>query len=513
MKKTNQKDWHSKVKNRLHFDNKCSKSKAQNIVNKENIAKHKFFPFIHFEIKQFKLSKKLAQKENEQSIIDPYKVRNIYYAGHSDSYIFSYYNEKILKFYEKFLQDNSLNCSIAYRHIDKNKKGEGKSNIDFAAEAFYEIKKRKECYAVGLDIKSFFDELNHTKLYNNLCKFIKNEKLPEDLYKIFKILTNFHYIELNELLKNKHINAKKSDFFNKETHSFKKICTAKILRQIISQNKKIIKDNPNITKGIPQGTNLSGTLANIYMLDFDIIVQKFINNVNGYYRRYSDDILILVNTKEDLEKILFLVEDELKKLDLKISKEKTICCYFNDDVCEYIPCCFKEKYIKNAKFQYLGFTYDGKNILLRDETLGAFWRDALRHIRSMVLDNYRRKKRIPIAKIYGLYTHLKNKESKYGNFYSYVRKAQKIFEEDYEFGTKVKIPLTIPKPALKIGTTPILLPAIKSACILQIGVSISFFSRGKSLVTSYAISNEISSASSLKSFVVVSTILIIETLC
>ena len=53
-----------------------------------------------------------------------------------------------------------LDCSIAYRHIDKNPKGTGKSNIDFAAEAFKEIEQRKNCYAVGLDIKKFFDTLD-----------------------------------------------------------------------------------------------------------------------------------------------------------------------------------------------------------------------------------------------------------------------------------------------------------------------------------------------------------------
>ena len=136
-----QKNWYSKVKNRLHLDEKCSKNKAEYIVQTENISEHKFFPFIHFQIKQFKLSNKLEQREKELSVIDPYKKRDIYYAGHLDSYIYSYYNEKLLEYYEKFLQGNSLLCSIAYRLIDKNNRGAGKSNIDFAAEAFQEIKK------------------------------------------------------------------------------------------------------------------------------------------------------------------------------------------------------------------------------------------------------------------------------------------------------------------------------------------------------------------------------------
>lgn len=437
--KKQQKNWYSKVKSRLHLDEKCNKIKAEKVVQPDNVAEHKFFPFIHFQIKQFKLSKKLEQRENELSVIDPYKKREIYYAGHLDSYIYSYYNEKLLEYYENFLQDNSLECSIAYRHIDKNNKGTGKSNIDFAAEAFREIKNKKECYAIGLDIHSFFDELDHKILYENLCKLTKEDKLPDNLYQIYRILTKFHFIELDELLNNKHIKANSSDFWDKETHSFKKICSTKIFRTIISENKEIIKKNPNSIKGIPQGTNLSGTLANIYMLDFDKTIQRFVNKINGYYRRYSDDILILVNTKEELDNLLILVENELNKLKLELSKPKTTCCHFKENNCEYEPCSFRKDYNGNAEFQYLGFTYNGKTVLVRNGTIGAFWRDAIRHTRKMVLYNYKNKKRIPIAKIYGLYSHLSNRESKYGNFYSYIRKSQRIFEKDYQFGKEVKI--------------------------------------------------------------------------
>ena len=44
------------------------------------------------------------------------------------------------------------------------------------------------------------------------------------------------------------------------------------------------------------------------MLDFDIKIQKLINECSGYYRRYSDDILIIVDTKEKLEKILLKMQ-------------------------------------------------------------------------------------------------------------------------------------------------------------------------------------------------------------
>lgn len=64
-----------------------------------------------------------------------------------------------------------------------------------------------------------------------------------------------------------------------------------------------------------------------------------------------------------------------------------------------------------------------------------------------------------------------------------------------------------------MGIMPILRPDTTFAVVLQIGVSTSTSSNGKSLVTSYAIKREISSASSLKSFVLVFLSRSIVTLC
>ena len=80
MKKKKTKNWFSKVKNRLHFDTKLNKKKAESIVAcRENVKLHCFFPFIYFEIKQFKLAKKKLQIEQGLNL-DPYKTRKIFYS-------------------------------------------------------------------------------------------------------------------------------------------------------------------------------------------------------------------------------------------------------------------------------------------------------------------------------------------------------------------------------------------------------------------------------------------------
>lgn len=72
-------------------------------------------------------------------------------------------------------------------------------------------------------------------------------------------------------------------------------------------------------KGIPQGTPISATLANIYMLDFDAKVYEETSNRNAYYQRYSDDLIIVCDQKDE---IFFydLIREEIEKKHIWISK-------------------------------------------------------------------------------------------------------------------------------------------------------------------------------------------------
>ena len=53
--------------------------------------------------------------------------------------------------------------------------------------------------------------------------------------------------------------------------------------------------------GIPQGNSLSGVLANIYAIDFDRRLAELSKEFNGFYQRYSDDFIIVL----DVEKTVF----------------------------------------------------------------------------------------------------------------------------------------------------------------------------------------------------------------
>src|SRR5699024_8585470 len=85
-------------------------------------------------------------------------------------------------------------------------------------------------------------------------------------------------------------------------------------------NLVISKNNP---AGIPQGSPISATLANIYMLDFDQEIFDEISSIRGFYQRYSDDLIIICEQQYE-DDVLKLIKDKIKNLvDLKIEPNKT----------------------------------------------------------------------------------------------------------------------------------------------------------------------------------------------
>lgn len=102
------------------------------------------------------------------------------------------------------------------------------------------------------------------------------------------------------------------------------------------------------TEGIPEGLNISNSLANIYLLSLD---KKMTSLSNIKYFRYVDDILIICN-EEEKEKIDSLLKKEIyKKLKLELNNK-----------CD-------EGYIAEKKFEYLGYSFDNKLLSVRESSI------------------------------------------------------------------------------------------------------------------------------------------------
>lgn len=452
MQKNNVKHWF-KYKNYTHLTPKISSQQTKQVKsyvkNKEKIANHAFYPLIHTNISQRKFRPK------SEKIIS-IKTRDIYYATHIDSQIYSYYSHLLTKKYECSINNYSTefcNCITAYRRIKAFPNSEtnfrNKCNIDFAHDVFEHLKKYTNTNKVLLafDIKGFFDNLDH-KLLKKQWKQLYSIKsvhggtsLPKDHYNVYKSLIKFSYVEMTDLLQEfREFGAKKiADLRNKEIDTFCK--SPKEFRNRV-RNKGLIKRNKlywdeNTSKllprnfGIPQGTPISANLANIYLLDFDKAIfeatQKF---TDALYRRYSDDIVVICDY-DDLSYFENLVLNEIKKYKLVIQEAKTECfkierCVSSKDLKIYKR---DSNSWRKASIQYLGFEFDGKKTYIRSGSLSKYYRETKKFIRRKA--------------VYAMYSHkrrdryLKTNPRKADKINTYIYTSQ-IFRKRSHLGSKRK---------------------------------------------------------------------------
>jgi RNA-directed DNA polymerase len=389
----------------FHFDNRISPVKILPLISNPKFVKSRsFWPFIESEIKfpRYKMDPGTRRRKIE------IKKRKICYASHFDSQIYSYYNHLISDYYEKMLfKYGLLDNVIAYRSLDK------KCNIHFATETFKFISNGNDIAVLTFDIEKFFDSLNHIILLKQWREVIGQEYLPEDQYKIYKSLTKFAYVEREKL-------KKIFDLWNKDKKRKIRICSSSEFRERI-RGQKIINVNLN-EFGIPQGSPLSGLLSNIYMLDFDINVKKKIEEVGGYYRRYSDDLIIVCPVKLT-DEIKNFVIDLIKNLcRLEINPSKTTVTIFNKNTEGKLEA--KTTDGRKTYLQYLGFYFDGENIIIRSSSISRFYRKLNSRIRK--IDIQRRKsntnqRKVFKRKLYELYSHLGKR-----NFVSYAYRSSLI---------------------------------------------------------------------------------------
>ncbi len=115
----------------LHFDLPISENAATAIAcNSEVVARHAFYPFIRFTVKSHKVK---WDKVHKRLVVTP-KDRPVSYASHVDSHIYAYYASLLSERYEEYLREVEYQPSVlAFRKL-------GKSNIEFAKEAFDAIK-------------------------------------------------------------------------------------------------------------------------------------------------------------------------------------------------------------------------------------------------------------------------------------------------------------------------------------------------------------------------------------
>ena len=396
-----------------HFDKPLSFKKAQPLITStEWVAHHSFFPFISFSVVTKKVKK---DSLTGKAIFKPPKERQILYASHIDSLIYGYYATILSERYNAALVKHDLESEvIAFRSIFK------KSNVDFANDAFEEIKSRGSCSAVALDITGFFDNIDHALLKSSWMNIIQEKNLPNDHYAVYKSITRYSHVLRDSAMAELAIPA------NAKIANWDGLCNAETFREKIRSN-GLIKTN-NTKKGIPQGSPISALLSNIYMLSFDLEIKAKVDAIGGKYYRYCDDILIIIDS-EHVNSIASYVSDLTSKHKLEINISKTETTTF----LEVIP--GEIKILQQKPMQYLGFTFDGTRKLIRSAAFANYSHKMKRGV-SLAKQTARKHNKIrrkkgqksqPIYKksLYEMYSHLGQR-----NFITYGHRAANIMGSD-----------------------------------------------------------------------------------
>lgn len=81
-------------------------------------------------------------------------------------------------------------------------------------------------------------------------------------------------------------------------------------------------------QGIYQGSGISPVLSNVYMMEFD----QWISKQDVFFARYSDDMLVLGESRENLLDLVREIKVRLESLGLSINEEKTVCAVIEEGV-------------------------------------------------------------------------------------------------------------------------------------------------------------------------------------
>lgn len=421
-------------------------------VSTKKVATHAFLPFLKIIIKtpRFRYQEELAKYELQT------KERPISFAGHFDALLISYFDLALKRKYQTYVRDKGFSDSVLAYRDDLD----GRCNIQFAGEIFDWIKdkcKEGENYtAIGFDVKGYFDTIPHQELKRHWQTVLKQSRMDPDTFAVFKAITNYSYTYSDSL--KKHFNYSKPGIGQclLDMMPAKLIGGHRLLdkfeylrsRNLIAQNNSVLHisepDHPlglgDIPRGIPQGSPISATLSNVYLIEFDLHMSNFCRNIGSIYRRYCDDILIVCKDKNAalLNKRLL---SQLYYHGLKVQPLKTEIVRFRkiDKNIRSFDGKIGSGVNKLKKLQYLGFEFDGERTYIRPGSLSTYFRKMKAGIRNTVLKVYGQQSktsRILIKDLLEKYSHTGR-----NNFIAYAYRAASA---NYGRGTKSHFGLNSP---------------------------------------------------------------------
>lgn len=268
---------------------------------------------------------KIAEKIIEGSYVFHYPVKTfINKRGKSKKrtiYRFSYKESNILK----------LIAFLLYKYDGKLSPGcysfRRSLCVQTAVRNIIRLKKKSEKYILKVDIRDYFNSAVPEKLAADISSVI------DDDWKLAKMLKDL-------------VLTGKSCLHKKDGKKY-----------------QIIEESCGAMAGVP----VSAFFANIYLMELD---RMFYEKKVPYFR-YSDDILVFCDTKENLEEYKSLIFNFIEDKGLEVNTDKL------------------RIYSPGEKYEFLGFSFDGDEIDIAEASLQKIKARIKRRAKSL----FRRRKK------------------------------------------------------------------------------------------------------------------------
>lgn len=382
----------SKERKYKHFDLPLVERELEFDFSRED-KPHRFLPLLGFTDVARRFVR-TASGDREEKV----KERPIRFAGHEDAAYLQAYAGHLNRFYERALaQDGTSGSVLAYRQG-------GGTNIHHAKALFDEIRSRGDCAVFAMDISGFFDSLDHLLLRDEIAGLLGVSRLDGHHATVWKNITRYSWVETADLDK----------LLGRKRNGQGRVCSPADFSEHVRGRKGGLIQTHDQSFGIPQGTPVSGLYANIYLRTFDREMITWCARLGGTYRRYSDDIAVILPLGAKVQHVVAVVEKMLADFGLAMSVDKTDTANFKAGLL-----------ISATPIQYLGFTFDGQQTLIRPSSLDAYRGKMRRGIHAKMIAAKRKGvsspnvfKRESLAR----YTHL----GKRRNFLRYAYKAAKV---------------------------------------------------------------------------------------
>lgn len=283
----------------------------------------------------------------------------------------------------------------------------------------------------------FFDRLDHRYLKKQICNLLGCTSLPPDYYAVFKNITKYAMWDLDNILLLNGLKNTRKDM--RELNAKDQVLT---LEQFKKEKSLQVKPNEE-SFGIPQGSPISAILSNVYMLEFDKQLRVFCDDNKGLYMRYSDDFIVILpeNCNSDLRQQVTWIQNLVATTaGLDLQEDKTQIFSYSLEQLENISSQYLKNSVKGKNvLHYLGFTFDGREVTIRDKTISKYYYRMYRKAKYIVkCKGYTKNgNRISNKNLYKLYSE-KGAHNGKGNFLRYVQRASDVWGENEPISRSTK---------------------------------------------------------------------------